>query len=52
VGGNIEHGFDMAGAAFFKIDDLPDLSEDRILGSQIQQLYAMVIDNNANVYFD
>ena len=52
VGGNIEHGFDMAGAAFFKIDDLPDLSEDRILGSQIQQLYTMVIDNNANVYFD
>ncbi len=52
VGGNIEHGFDMAGAAFFKIDDLPELSEDRILGSQIRQLYTMIIDNTAKVYFD
>jgi len=52
AGGNIAHGFDMAGAAFFKIDDLPELSEDRILGSQMQKLYSMVIDNTVNVYFD
>jgi len=42
----------MAVAAFFKIDDLPELSGDRILGSQIQKLYTMVIDNTINVYFD
>jgi len=42
----------MDGAKFFNIADLPNLSEDRILGAQIQQLYTMVLDNNINVYFD
>ncbi len=50
--GELKHGFDMAGASFFPITKLPDLSEDRILDAQIQQLYTMVIDNNTNVYFD
>jgi len=51
-GGNLKHGFDMDGAKFFNITDLPNLSEDRILDAQIQQLYTMVIDNITNVYFD
>ena len=50
--GNLKHGFDMDGAKFFNIADLPNLSEDRILATQIQQLYTMVIDNITNVYFD
>ena len=50
--GRIKHGFDMDGAAFFKIDDLPELSTDRILDSQIKQLYAMVTENNNKVHFD
>ncbi|MBT8298725.1 MAG: NUDIX hydrolase [Maribacter sp.] len=52
TGGRIEHGFDMEGAAFFRIDALPELSEDRILSTQIHQLYAMVKENTATVYFD
>jgi len=50
--GNLNYGFDMEGAKFFNIADLPNLSEDRILAAQIQQLYTMVIDNITNVYFD
>lgn len=50
--GTLKHGFDMDGAKFFNIADLPNLSEDRILDAQIQQLFTMVIDNNTNVYFD
>lgn len=51
-GGDLKHGFDMDGASFFSISDLPPLSKDRILESQLQQLYAMVIENNINVHFD
>ena len=50
--GKLEHGFDMDGAAFFNMDDLPDLSKDRILKSQLRQLYSMVINNNIHVHFD
>ncbi len=51
-GGELKHGFDMDGAAFFPINNLPDLSEDRILKSQVQQLYTMVMENDNKVYFD
>ncbi len=51
-GGKLEHGFDMDGASFFKLDNLPEISKDRILESQLQQLYKMVINGNMNVYFD
>ncbi len=52
VSGKIEHGFDMEDAAFFKINDLPPLSEDRIVGSQLKLLYELANDKTANVYFD
>ena len=50
--GKLKHGFDMDGAAFFKLDNLPEISKDRILKSQLHQLYRMVIDANNKVYFD
>ncbi len=50
--GQLEHGFDMEGAAFFSMDDLPELSEDRIVKSQLRQLYKMTTENDTNVYFD
>ncbi|CAM4170868.1 NUDIX hydrolase [Zobellia nedashkovskayae] len=52
AGGELNHGFDMQGAAFFDIDDLPELSTDRILESQIKQLYTMAVENKMDVYFD
>ncbi|NNG09532.1 MAG: ADP-ribose pyrophosphatase, partial [Arenibacter sp.] len=50
--GNLRWGFDMEGAAFFDIDNLPELSEDRILKSQIKQLYKLALDETPKVYFD
>ncbi len=45
-------GFDVAGVGYFDIDDLPALSEDRILKSQIELLYKKVLDNDTSAYFD
>jgi len=50
--GELQHGFDMESAAFFAIDNLPELSEDRILKTQLEQLYKIVLENDKNVYFD
>ncbi|MCK0188705.1 NUDIX hydrolase [Arenibacter sp. F20364] len=49
--GNIQHGFDMEGAAFFDVDSLPMISSDRILESQIEQLYKLAKEDHP-VYFD
>ncbi|MGB5498668.1 MAG: NUDIX hydrolase N-terminal domain-containing protein [Maribacter sp.] len=50
--GNLKHGFDMEGADFFSADNLPELSEDRILKTQLEQLFKMVMEDDKNVYFD
>lgn len=52
IGGTLQPGFDMRGASFFSIDDLPELSEDRILKSQLRQLFKMVIEDDHGVHFD
>ena len=52
VPGNIQTSFDIEAADYFAIDDLPLLSEDRILESQLRQLHGMVVKNNSRVYFD
>lgn len=52
IGGELQHGFDMLGADFFPIHKLPELSEDRILKSQLKQLYQMVQENDNQTYFD
>lgn len=51
TGGELAHGFDMQGAAFFPMDELPELSEDRILKSQLVHLFKLV-KNGSEVYFD
>lgn len=51
TGGELKHGFDMQGADFFPLDELPELSTDRILESQLKQLFKLVKDK-AEVYFD
>jgi len=52
IGGELNHGFDMQDAAFFDIDNLPELSKDRILESQLKQLHTMAVNNLMDVYFD
>ena len=52
VGGELEPGFDMLGADWFSLDALPPLSEERILLTQLKQLYKMVKNNDLHVYTD
>lgn len=49
---NIVKGFDVLDARFFSIDELPELSEDRILKSQIELVYNKAISGDFLTYFD
>lgn len=51
-GGSLKPGFDIKDAAFFPIDDLPELSLDRILGTQLEQLYRFAMSGDMDVYVD
>lgn len=51
-GGDITTSFDIEEARYFSIDSLPEISEDRILKTQILQLHDMVINESSEVYFD
>lgn len=51
-GGELRPSFDIKEVGFFPIDQLPELSEDRILESQLRQLHKMVMDDDNSVYFD
>lgn len=50
--GNLKAGFDMMETAYFSINDLPELSEDRILKSQLLHLYELANNDQMEVYFD
>ncbi len=52
VGGELKPGFDMLGADFFSLDKLPELSEERILESQLKQLFHLAKSSSTEVYFD
>ena len=52
VGGDLNPGFDMLDAAFFPVNQLPELSEVRILKEQIEQLFSLVTQDSQHVYFD
>ncbi len=51
-GGELNPGFDMLDAAFFPLDSLPELSQERILSAQLEQLFKMVKEDQRDVYFD
>lgn len=51
TGGVLKHGFDMQGADFFSLNKLPELSTDRILESQLRQLFVLAKEKS-EVYFD
>ncbi|QCX02138.1 NUDIX hydrolase [Aggregatimonas sangjinii] len=52
ISGELKHGFDMQGADFFPLNNLPPLSEDRILKSQLKHLFELTKTKTAEVYFD
>ncbi|MEZ2336522.1 NUDIX hydrolase N-terminal domain-containing protein [Mucilaginibacter sp. RCC_168] len=48
----LNKGFDVLDVQYFGIDQLPELSEDRILKSQIEMLYQNILSGNMAVYVD
>jgi ADP-ribose pyrophosphatase YjhB (NUDIX family) len=48
----INKGFDVLDVQYFDINNLPPLSEDRILKSQIELLYQKIITNDISVWAD
>jgi ADP-ribose pyrophosphatase YjhB (NUDIX family) len=48
----INKGFDVLDVQYFDIDELPELSEDRILKSQIEILYKKVTSGDLSVWVD
>nr|WP_299386855.1 NUDIX hydrolase [Allomuricauda sp.] len=52
TGGQLQAGFDMLGADFFPLDRLPELSEERILESQLKHLFQLAKSSGAEVYYD
>jgi ADP-ribose pyrophosphatase YjhB (NUDIX family) len=48
----LQKGFDVLDVQFFSIDNLPTLSEDRILKSQIELLFHQVVNGDLEAYFD
>lgn len=48
----LQKGFDVLDLAYFDIDNLPELSEDRILKSQLELLYHGYVSTHRNAYFD
>lgn len=52
IGGKLEAGFDMKGADWFALDNLPPLSKERILETQLHHLFTLVKDNVQEVYSD
>lgn len=49
---SIKCGFDVADVDFFSIDHLPELSEDRILKTQIEFLYEKISNADFQTYVD
>ncbi|WP_136466588.1 NUDIX hydrolase [Flagellimonas onchidii] len=52
VGGELKAGFDMLDVGFFTLNNLPELSEERILESQLNHLYRLTKSSASDVYFD
>ena len=48
----LKKGFDVLDAGFFAIDQLPELSEDRNVKSQIELLYKKAISSDMEAYSD
>lgn len=52
VSAEINKGFDVLDVQYFDIDNLPELSKDRILKSQVELLFEKIISGDKEVYAD
>jgi ADP-ribose pyrophosphatase YjhB (NUDIX family) len=48
----LQKGFDVLDVGYFNIDELPELSTNRILKTQLELVYNKVIENNFEPYVD
>jgi ADP-ribose pyrophosphatase YjhB (NUDIX family) len=48
----LNKGFDVLDVGYFDVDELPELSEDRILKSQVEFLFKKIQDADFETYFD
>jgi ADP-ribose pyrophosphatase YjhB (NUDIX family) len=52
VAGSRKPGFDIQDVRYFALEQLPELSDERILASQIRQVYQLAVQRENKVYFD
>ncbi len=52
VAGSLIPGFDIEDARYFAMEHLPELSEERILASQIEQVHELAAKEGSSAYFD
>jgi ADP-ribose pyrophosphatase YjhB (NUDIX family) len=52
VSTELNKGFDVLDVQYFDIDQLPELSEDRILKSQVELLYQKIVSGDLRVWVD
>jgi ADP-ribose pyrophosphatase YjhB (NUDIX family) len=52
VSGDLKPAHDILDVQYFSIDELPPLSENRILASQIELVFQKVLDDDLETYFD
>ena len=50
--GSLSPGFDIVDARYFAMEHLPELSEERILASQIEQVHELAAKEGSSAYFD
>ena len=52
ISSQIEKGFDVLDVQYFGIEELPELSEDRILKTQVELLFKKVLSSDAETYIE
>nr|WP_321406327.1 NUDIX hydrolase N-terminal domain-containing protein [uncultured Carboxylicivirga sp.] len=52
TGGELRGAFDIEDSGWFKLDSLPELSEDRIVQSQMEELFQLAKNDTLPVVFD
>lgn len=52
IGGTLKKGFDIQSVGWFSVDALPEISEERILKTQIIELHRQVIAGDPDLFID
>ena len=52
LAGSLSPGFDIQDVRYFALEQLPELSEERILKAQIEQIHQLALQAGSSVHFD